>query len=78
MIERLNGILYSLTQPLPVIQYRTLYNFFMHLKNVDDVYYADFCKALYKHTKDILVDYSEILLNYLIKQIKKQKDSLSH
>ncbi len=50
----------------------------MHHKNVDDVYYADFCKALYKHTKDIPVDYSEILLNYLIKQIKKQKDSLSH
>ena len=50
----------------------------MHHKNVDDVYYADFCKARYKHTKDIPVDYSEILLNYLIKQIKKQKDSLSH
>ncbi len=54
------------------------YDFFMHHKNVDDVYYADFCKALYKHTKDIPVDYSEILLNYLIKQIKKQKDNLSH
>lgn len=69
---------YSGSGKYTVIQYRTLYDFFMHHKNVDDIYYADFCKALYKHTKDIPVDYSEILLNYLIKQIKKQKDSLSH
>lgn len=68
---------YSGSGKYTVIHYKTLYDFFMH-QDVDDAYYADFCNALYKHTKDIPVDYSEILLNYLIKQIKKQKNSLSH
>lgn len=52
------------------IRYREIYNYLVS-KSVNSPYYADFCNAIYKHTKDIPVDYSEILLNYLIKQINK-------
>lgn len=55
-----------------VIRYKDIYHFFM-TKKINDPYYTDFCNALYKHTKDIPVDYSEIVMNYLIKQIQKHK-----
>lgn len=56
-----------------VIRYRDIYRYLIS-KNADSPYYRDFCNALYKHTKDIPVDYSEKLLNYLQKQIKKEKE----
>jgi len=55
-----------------VIRYKDIYHFFI-TKKINDSYYTDFCNALYKHTKDIPVDYSEIVMNYLIKQIQKHK-----
>lgn len=55
-----------------VIRYREIYKFLME-QTVDSRYYADFCDALYKHTKDVQNDYSEMLLNYLWKEIKKEK-----
>ena len=62
---------YSGSKYYKVVRYKDIYNF-MITKKVDDAYYIDFCNALYKHTKDIPVDYSEIVMNYLIKQIQKQ------
>lgn len=53
------------------IRYREIYRYLIS-KSIDNPYYQDFCNALYKHAKDITVDYSEILLNYLLKQIKKE------
>jgi len=55
-----------------VIRYKDIYKFLLS-QNITDKYYTDFCNALYKHTKDIPVDYSEIVMNYLIQQIQKQK-----
>ena len=55
-----------------VIRYREIYKFLMK-KTVDSRYYADFCDALYKHTKDVPNDYSESLLIYLKNEIEKEK-----
>ena len=55
-----------------VIRYREIYKFLME-KTVDSRYYADFCDALYKHTKDVPNDYSESLLIYLKNEIEKEK-----
>lgn len=61
---------YSGSRHYKVIRYKDIYNYLMS-KNINDSYYADFCNAIYKHTKDIPIDYSEIVMNYLLKQIKK-------
>ena len=58
------------------IRYRDIYRYLIS-KSVNSPYYNDFCNALYKHTKNIPVDYSEILLNYMLKQIKKDKEHYS-
>lgn len=63
---------YSGSRYYRVIRYKDIYKFLLS-QNITDKYYTDFCNALYKHTKDIPVDYSEIVMNYLIKQIQKQK-----
>jgi hypothetical protein len=63
---------YSGSKPYKVIRYKDIYNFLMS-KNINDSYYTDFCNSLYKHTKDIPVDYSEIVMNYLKKQIQKSQ-----
>jgi len=68
--NKLDLSIYSGSKQYKVIRYRDIYNFLMR-NNVNDAYYSDFCKAMRKHTKDIPVDYSEILLNYLVKQISK-------
>ena len=66
------GSLYEGSKLYKEIRYRDIYNYLIS-KSINDPYYLDFCNALYKHTKDIPIDYSEVLLNYLIKQINKNK-----
>ena len=61
---------YSGSKHYKVIRYKEIHDF-LTTKTVKDAYYNDFCNALYKHTKDIPIDYSKILMNYLIKQIQK-------
>lgn len=68
--NKLDLSIYSGSKHYKLIRYRDIYNFLMR-NNMNDAYYSDFCKAMRKHTKDIPVDYSEILLNYLVKQISK-------
>lgn len=63
---------YSGSRNYKVIRYKDIYNFFIS-KSISNSYYTDFCNALYKHTKNVPVDYSEIVMNYLIKQIQKYK-----
>ena len=70
--NKLDLSLYEGSKLYKEIRYRDIYNYLVS-KNVNDPYYLDFCNALYKHTKDIPIDYSEVLLNYLIKQINKNK-----
>jgi hypothetical protein len=55
-----------------IIRYRDIYNYLIK-QSVNDKYYIDFCNALYKHTKEVPVDYSEQLINYMIKRINKEK-----
>ena len=54
------------------IRYRDIYNYLIK-QTVDNKYYGDFLNALYKHTKDVPVDYSDQLLNYMIKKVQKEK-----
>ncbi len=54
------------------IKYKEIYNYLI-TQTVDNVYYRDFVNALYKHTKDVPIDYSEELLNYMIKKVNKEK-----
>ena len=63
---------YSGSRHYKIINYQSIYKF-LEKNKINAPYYDDFCNAIYKHTKDIPVDYSEIVLNYLIKQIKKQE-----
>lgn len=65
--------MYSASYYYTKIKYKAIYDFLV-TKQVDDRYYKDFINSLYKHTKDVPVDYSEILLDYLIRQIKKDKE----
>lgn len=51
---------------------KEIYNYLI-TQTVDNVYYRDFVNALYKHTKDVPIDYSEELLNYMIKKVNKEK-----
>lgn len=55
------------------IKYRDIYNYLIK-QSVDDKYYTDFLNALYKHTKAVPVDYSEQMMNYLIKKVNKEKN----
>lgn len=73
--NKLDLSIYSGSKHYKVIRYRDIYNFLMR-NNMNDAYYSDFCKAVRKHTKDIPVDYSEILLNYLVKQISKNQSKI--
>lgn len=70
--NKLDLSLYEGSKLYKEIRYRDIYNYLIS-KSINDPYYLDFCNALYKHTKDIPIDYSEVLLNYLIKQINKNK-----
>ena len=71
--NNINLKMYSASQNYTKIKYKAIYDFLV-TKQVDDIYYKDFINALYKHTKDVPVDYSEILVNYLLRQIKKDKE----
>ena len=67
---------YAGSKHYKVIRYGDIYRYLVS-KSVKSPYYGDFCKALYKHTKDVPVDYSEDLANHLIKDIEKKKKKTS-
>ncbi len=74
--NKLDLSLYSGSRNYTEIRYKDIYNFFVS-KNINNSYYTDFCNALYKHTKNVPVDYSEIVMNYLIKQNQKYKKQIN-
>lgn len=63
---------YSGSMHYEIINYRKLYDFFKKQKD-DAVYYDEFVKSLYKHTKDRENDYAEDMKYRLLQRIKKVK-----
>ena len=66
---------YAGSKHYKVIRYGDIYRYLVS-KSVKSPYYGDFCKALYKHTKDVPVDYSEDLANHLIRDIERKKKKI--
>ena len=66
---------YAGSRNYKVIRYGDIYRYFVS-KSVKSPYYGDFCKALYKHSKDVPIDYSEDLANHLIRDIEKKKKKM--
>ena len=63
---------YSGSQHYKKISYKTLYDYFSK-QVIDDYYYNEFVKSLYKHTKDRQFDYYEDMAYRFLQRIKQVK-----
>ncbi len=77
--NRVDTSKYSGSQHYKKISYRDIYDFFLKIEfskeKIDELYYTEFVKSLYKHTKDRQIDYYEDMVYRFIQRIKTIKSN---
>ena len=79
--SRIDISIYSSSKYYLKISYKELYDFFLKVEfskeKIDEFYYKEFVKSLYKHTKDRQIDYYEDMAYRFIQRIKTIKSNMA-